>query len=80
VNPARAEFVEALRKAQDERYRISGINRAESIVQRFTLSGTSKSVFSALAVLPILAIPPGIAAVCALPEPKIPLFYWYQQA
>jgi hypothetical protein len=49
-------------------------------VQRFTLSGTSKSVFSALAVLPILAIPPGIAAVCALPEPKIPLFYLYQQA
>jgi hypothetical protein len=28
----------------------------------------------ALAVLPILAIPPGIAAVCALPEPK-PLFF-----
>jgi hypothetical protein len=28
----------------------------------------------ALAVLPILAISPGIAAVCALPEPK-PLFF-----
>jgi hypothetical protein len=26
-------------------------------------------------VLQILAIPPGIAAVCALPEPKIPLFF-----
>jgi hypothetical protein len=49
-------------------------------MQRFTLSGTSKSVFSALAVLQLLAIPPGIAAVCALPEPKIPLFYLCQQA
>jgi hypothetical protein len=39
-----------------------------------------KSIFSALAVLPILAIPPGIAAVCALPEPKSPLFYQRQQA
>jgi NADPH2:quinone reductase len=33
-----------------------------------------KSVFSALAVLQILAIPPGIAAPCALPEAKNPFF------
>jgi hypothetical protein len=44
-----------------------------------TLSGTSKGVFSALAVLLILAIPPGIAVVCALPEPKNLLFYLRQQ-
>ena len=31
VNPVRTEFVEALRKTQGERYRISGINRAGSI-------------------------------------------------
>ncbi|TXD14281.1 hypothetical protein FUT63_09840 [Extensimonas vulgaris] len=28
----------------------------------------------------ILAIPPGIAAVCALPRPKIHQFYWSHQA
>ncbi|TXD12847.1 hypothetical protein FUT63_13455 [Extensimonas vulgaris] len=28
----------------------------------------------------ILAIPPGIAAVCALPRPKIHRFYWSHQA
>jgi hypothetical protein len=49
------------------------------LVQCFTLSGTSKGVFSALAVLQILAIPPGIAVVCALPEPKNLLFYLRQQ-
>jgi hypothetical protein len=30
VNPARTELVKALRQTQDERYRISGINRAGS--------------------------------------------------
>jgi hypothetical protein len=43
-------------------------------VQCFTLSGTKKNVFSALVVVQILAISPGIAAVCALSEPKNPLF------
>jgi hypothetical protein len=51
-----------------------------ALVQCFTLSGTSKGVFSALAVLLILAIPPGIAAVCALPGQKYPSFYGCQQA
>jgi hypothetical protein len=41
VNPARTELVKALRQTQDERYRISGINRAGSTggCRTFSLPG-----------------------------------------
>jgi hypothetical protein len=50
VNPARTELVEALRQTQDERYRISGINRAGSIVSNiFTASCLQASSGSGVA-------------------------------
>ncbi|MFO1293163.1 MAG: hypothetical protein U1F07_08820, partial [Rubrivivax sp.] len=40
------------------------------LTQRSTPCGARSRVLVALAALQILALPPGIAAVCALPEPE----------
>jgi hypothetical protein len=68
--------VEALRKAQDERYRISGINRAGSIVQCFTLAGTNKKrgIFGS-GKAQTAAIPGGIARICNTARAEKTLFY-----